>query len=87
MTTLDTRQGETVSGLAVQETPTAITLRTTTGETVVPKADIAQRLTSEKSLMPEGLEKTITPQQMADLLSFIKNWRYLDGRTPLGKSS
>jgi hypothetical protein len=21
---------------------------------------------------------------MADLIGFIKNWRYLDGRTPLG---
>ena len=37
------------------------------------------------SLMPEGLEKKVTQQQMADLISFIKNWRYLDGRTPLAK--
>ena len=35
--------------------------------------------------MPEGLEKKIDHQQMADLISFIKNWRYLDGRTPLAK--
>jgi hypothetical protein len=35
--------------------------------------------------MPEGLEKTIPPQDMADLIAFIKNWRYLDGRTPLGE--
>ena len=37
------------------------------------------------SLMPEGLEKTIPPQEMADLIAFIKGWRYLDGKTPLGK--
>ena len=33
--------------------------------------------------MPEGLEKNVNPQQMADLISFIKNWRYLDGSVPL----
>jgi hypothetical protein len=32
--------------------------------------------------MPVGLERNITPQQMADLLSFLKNWRYLDGSVP-----
>jgi hypothetical protein len=31
------------------------------------------------------LEKNIPLQDMADLVAFIKNWRYLDGRTPLGK--
>ncbi len=36
------------------------------------------------SLMPEGPEKTIPPQEMADLIAFIKNRRYLDGKTPLG---
>ena len=36
--------------------------------------------------MPEGLERQIPPPDMADLLSFIKNWRYLDGRTPLSES-
>jgi hypothetical protein len=34
--------------------------------------------------MPEGLEKEISHQQMADLIAFIKNWRYLDGSVPLG---
>jgi hypothetical protein len=35
--------------------------------------------------MPEGLEKTITIVEMADLIAFLKNWRYLDGTVPLGK--
>ncbi|MDP6467487.1 MAG: hypothetical protein QF918_07100 [Pirellulaceae bacterium] len=39
---------------------------------------------SEVSLMPDGLEKSIPFQEMADLISFIKNCRYLDGKTPLG---
>ncbi len=36
--------------------------------------------------MPVGLEKNIDRQQMADLISFIKNWRYLDGRVPFSQS-
>jgi hypothetical protein len=27
--------------------------------------------------MPEGLEKNLTVEDFADLLAFIKNWRYL----------
>ena len=37
------------------------------------------------SLMPDGLEKNITIAEMADLLSFLKNWRYLDGTVPFGR--
>ena len=32
--------------------------------------------------MPEGLEKSVTIEEMADLLGFLKNWRYLDGAVP-----
>ena len=46
-------------------------------------AEVVERRKSKLSLMPEGLERQIPPQDMADLLAFIKNWRYLDGRTPL----
>jgi hypothetical protein len=33
--------------------------------------------------MPVGLEKNITKQQMADLISFIKNWRYIEDNVPI----
>jgi hypothetical protein len=33
--------------------------------------------------MPDGLEKNIPVRDMADLLTFLKNWRYLDGSIPL----
>ena len=32
--------------------------------------------------MPVGVEKNINPQQMADLIFWLKNWRYLDGKVP-----
>ena len=37
------------------------------------------------SFMPEGLEKNVNQHEMADVISFLKNWRYLDGQVPLGK--
>jgi hypothetical protein len=36
--------------------------------------------------MPEGLEKDIPMQDMADLISFVKNWRYLDN-TPSARDA
>ena len=35
------------------------------------------------SLMPVGFEKKISVQEMADLISFIKNWRYQDAEGKL----
>ena len=31
--------------------------------------------------MPDGLEQLLPPQDMADLIAFIKGWRYLDGNS------
>ena len=47
------------------------------------RGDIEEIVSTGKSLMPEGLEKTISPGQMADLIRYLKDWRYLDGKTPV----
>ncbi len=47
------------------------------------RGDIEEIVSTGKSLMPEGLEKTISPEQMADLIRYLKDWRYLDGKTPV----
>lgn len=76
--------GSSASGVLSAETGTSITLRQPEGKTlVISRSDIGQLKSSGLSLMPEGLEKNVPPQDMADLISFIKNWRYLDGRTPV----
>ena len=78
--------GSSASGVLSAETGTSITLRQPEGKTlVVSRADIEELKSSGLSLMPEGLEKNIPHQDMADLISFVKNWRYLDGRTPVSK--
>ena len=50
---------------------------------VVLRQDVDEIQSTGVSLMPEALEKTITVREMADLLHFLKNWRYLDGAVPL----
>jgi putative membrane-bound dehydrogenase-like protein len=78
--------GSSASGVLSAETGTSITLRQPEGKTlVVSRSDIEQLKSTGLSLMPEGLEKNVPQQDMADLIAFIKNWRYLDGLTPLKK--
>ncbi len=70
---LVTVDGRVFTGIVVAETATAITLRQPEGkEETVPRDAIDLLKSSGKSLMPEGLEKDITKQQLADVLAFIK---------------
>ena len=83
-----TNQGQVLTGILATETSTSITLRQAEGkEVTLLRSQIEALRSNGVSLMPEGLEKNISHQQMADLLSFIKNWRYLDGQTPLSPGS
>jgi len=62
-----------VAGLLAAETPTTITLRMAQGvEQKIGRSDIASMTTSRLSLMPQELEKSMTKQEMADLLAFLK---------------
>lgn len=82
-----TVDGQSLTGIIASDTATSITLRQPEGKSVtLLRSEIEEMRSNGISLMPEGLEKNIPPQDMADLIAFIKNWRYLDGRTPLGTS-
>ena len=81
-----TKDGQILDGIITEETSSQITLMQPERKIVpVLRTEIDEIQSRGVSLMPEGLEKKIDHQQMADLISFIKNWRYLDGRTPLAK--
>lgn len=71
MTTIDTREGDVISGLLINETAASITLRTTTEERVIAKSDIENRNTSELSLMPEGLLDALQERERIELLKFL----------------
>jgi putative heme-binding domain-containing protein len=78
-----TKSCKEITGIIAAETASSITLRRAENQTdTVLRQDIDEIRSTGASLMPEGLEKTITLEQMADLIWFLKNWRYLDGQTP-----
>jgi putative membrane-bound dehydrogenase-like protein len=69
---VETRDDESLLGLVVNETGTSVTLRQAYGkEDVIPRASITSMRSQGQSIMPEGLEAGLTPQQMADLLQYI----------------
>jgi putative heme-binding domain-containing protein len=70
---LETKDGQSFTGLLAGETPSSITLRMAQGlEQQIPRVNIASMVTSRLSLMPQELEKTMTKQELAVLLSFLK---------------
>ncbi|MCR9200346.1 MAG: sulfatase-like hydrolase/transferase [Planctomycetaceae bacterium] len=74
--TIVTQQGKSYSGLITAETGDRLELILAGGRTVNIAFDrIEERVVSAKSLMPEGVEKDITVEQMADLLTYLKNAR------------
>jgi putative membrane-bound dehydrogenase-like protein len=80
-----TKSGKTIAGILISETASSLTFKRAEAQTeVVLRSDLDDLQSTGVSLMPEGLERTITIPEMADLLSFLKNWRYLDGAVPTG---
>ena len=70
--TIATREGKTVSGMIVRETSDAIYLRThELAEIRVARSDVEDMKESSVSIMPQGLEKTMSPQELSDLLEFL----------------
>jgi putative membrane-bound dehydrogenase-like protein len=70
--TVETKDGRTLDGLIAEESAASLTLKRADGATEsVLRRDIATLTGSGLSLMPEGVEATITVAQMADLLAFL----------------
>jgi putative heme-binding domain-containing protein len=81
-----TTDGRPLLGVIAAETAGSVTLRLPEDKTVtLLRQDIDELRSTGRSLMPDGLEKNIPPQAMADLIAYLKGWRYLDGRTPTGR--
>jgi len=69
---LVTTDGVVKTGLIASESPTAITLKRSEGVTEsVLRLDIEELQSSGRSIMPDGLEKQIDPQGMADLIAYL----------------
>ncbi len=84
--TVALQDGTVQTGLLAAETSNAVTLAQPDGKSLsILRSDVEELHSDGKSLMPVGVERTIPPQDMADLIAFIKNWRYLDGAVPLAE--
>ena len=67
-----TNDGVVKNGILFEETGNAITLLGQNREkTVLLRSQLESLTSNGKSLMPEGLEKQITPAEMADLIKFL----------------
>jgi putative heme-binding domain-containing protein len=78
-----TADDQVIEGMIAEETSDSIVLRgQNNARHTLRRADLQELKATGVSLMPEGLESQIDHQAMADLISFIKNWRYLDGSIP-----
>jgi putative heme-binding domain-containing protein len=70
--TVLTTDGRILTGLLVEDSPQRVVLKLQGGKLeTIPRDEIDQLRTSELSLMPEGLEKQLAPQEIADLFALL----------------
>jgi putative heme-binding domain-containing protein len=70
---IETKDGRTFAALIKAETATSLTVAQPGGIVgTLLRRDVREVRASKISLMPEGLEQTIAPQEMADLLAWLR---------------
>ncbi len=70
--TVQLEDGRVMSGMLAGESKTAIEIIDTEAKRhAIPREDIEELVGSTKSLMPEGFEKQVKPEEIANLLEFL----------------
>ena len=85
--TVVTKEGLQHSGMLKGETGGSLTLIGSDGkEVTVGRADIEVLMGSQRSLMPEGLEKDVSAEDLACVIAFVQStgtpWKRFDGNSP-----
>ncbi|MFM8571973.1 MAG: PVC-type heme-binding CxxCH protein [Pirellula sp.] len=81
--TIQMDDGAIHDGVIVEESAGHLALKNQqTPRLVLPKTQIDAIKPTGLSLMPEGIETQLDTQAMADLIGYIKNWRYVGGESP-----
>ena len=71
---VQTRAGRTIVGRLESDAPNGITLRDAAGEAhTILRRDVASITASPGSLMPAGLDRAMSAQDLADLIAYLKN--------------
>lgn len=73
MSILTLADGRVVTGVVAAENDRTLTLRQAIGELTVEKGEIAKREVSPVSMMPEGLLLVFQPDQIRDLIAYLKH--------------
>jgi putative heme-binding domain-containing protein len=75
------KDGKVVSGVKVAETETSLTLVDGQAQKhVLSRRDVEEQQKSPVSTMPEGVEKRLTEDEFADLISFLASLKEPRGR-------
>lgn len=85
--TIATADGLIVNGLLASESKTALEIIDSEGKRqTILREDVERLIQSPKSLMPEGFEKQVTPEELTNLLEFLtQRGKYLP--LPLDKAA
>jgi putative heme-binding domain-containing protein len=68
-----TSAGRSVAGMLTTETATGLTFLAAEGRTeTLLRSEVEELRSTGKSLMPEGLEKELSHQDLADVLEFVR---------------
>jgi putative heme-binding domain-containing protein len=70
---VETRGGKTLFGRVESEAPNSLTLRDASSQAhVILRSEVVSMSASASSLMPNELERAMSEQDMADLISYLK---------------
>jgi putative heme-binding domain-containing protein len=70
--TVATADGRVINGLLVEDSPQRVVLKVQGGkQEIIARDDIDELKVSELSLMPEQLERQLTPQEIVDLFAYL----------------
>jgi putative heme-binding domain-containing protein len=73
---IELKDSDELSGLVKSETTDSITLRDAAGQlVVVRKTDIRERRQTADSMMPEGLQSGLSPEEFRDLIAYLTSLR------------
>jgi putative heme-binding domain-containing protein len=70
--TVQTKSGQVISGLIVEDSPLRVVLKVQGGELkTIARKDVDEQSISKLSLMPEEIEKQLSPREIVDLLTYL----------------
>ena len=70
---MQTRDGRMIVGRLESEAPNSLTLRDAAGEVqTILRTDVQSMAAAPSSLMPGGLGQAMSPQQLADVIAYLK---------------